>query len=144
MKKMNLPKMSTSRKPRQFNQHFSDENCHNLLAQHFNQPVPNTAWAADFTYVPVNDRFYYICAIIDLFARKNIACRISNKFDRFLAIETLRDAISFREVSMDILFHTNRNTQFTSSDSRKEIARLKMIQSFSAKGHPYDNPTTFS
>jgi len=136
MKQMNLPKMSTSQKPRHINQHFSDENCRSLLAQQFNQHAPNTAWAADFTYVPANCRFYYICAIMDLFARKIIACRVSNTLDRFLAIETLRDAVSFRGVSMGILFHTDGGSQFTYSDSRKEIDRLNMLPSF---GQPYDN-----
>jgi len=139
MKQINLPKMSTSRKPRHINRHFSDENCRNLLAQQFNQPIPNKAWAADFTYVSVNGRFYYICAIMYLFARKIIVCRVSNKLDRFLAIEILRDAVSFRGVSIGIFFHTDRDSQFTSSDFRKEIDRLNMIQSLSAKDHPYYN-----
>ena len=37
------------------------------------------------------------------------------------------------------MFHTDRGSQFTSSDFRKELDRLYMVQSFSAKGHPYDN-----
>ena len=37
------------------------------------------------------------------------------------------------------MFHTDRGSQFTSSDFRKEIDSLHMVQSFSAKGHPYDN-----
>jgi len=76
---------------------------------------------------------------MDLFARKNIACRVSNKLNRFLAIGTLHDAVSFIGISIGILFHTDRGSQFTSSDFRKEIDRLNMIQSFSAKGYPYDN-----
>ena len=79
-------------------------------------------WAADFTYVRVNGRFYYICAIMDLFARKIIACRVSNKIDRFLAIDTLRDAVRMRRTSDGIIFHTDRGSQFTSADFRKEIA----------------------
>jgi len=129
MEQMDLPKMSTSQKPHHINQQFSDENCRKLLAQQFNQPAPNTSWATDFTYVPVNGRFYYICAVMDLFARKIIVCRVSNKLDSFLAIETLRDVVSFRGVSMGILFHTDRGSKFTSSDFRKEIDRLNMIQS---------------
>ena len=37
------------------------------------------------------------------------------------------------------MFHTERGSQFTSFDFRKEIDSLHMVQSFSAKGHPYDN-----
>lgn len=139
MKQMNLPKMSTCTKPRHHSQTGSKVKCHNLLAQNFNQPAPNMVWAADFTYVPVKGHFYYICAIMDLFARKIIACRVSSKIDRFLAIDTLRDAVRLRGISQGIIFHTDRGSQFTSADFRKEIDRLNMIQSFSAKGHPYDN-----
>lgn len=45
---------------------------------------------------------------MDLFARKIIACKVSNKLDRFLAIETLREAVGFRGISMGILFHTDK------------------------------------
>ena len=83
--------------------------------------------------------FKQICAIIDLYARKVIACRVSAKIDRFLAIDTLRDAVRLRGISKGVLFHTDRGCQFTSADFRKVIDELGMVQSFSAKGHPYDN-----
>ena len=53
--------------------------------------------------------------------------------------DTLRDAVKLRGVSKGVMFHTDRGSQFTSSDFRKEMDRLHMVQSFSAKGHPYDN-----
>ena len=93
----------------------------------------------DFTYVRVGEQFCYICAILDLYSRKVIACRIGKWIDRFLAIDTLRDAVRRRGVSKGIVFHTDRGCQFTSSDFRKEIDTLHIIQSFSVKGHPYDN-----
>lgn len=139
MKQMNLPKMTTQYRPRFSAKTAYAGDCQNILAKQFNQPAPNMVWAADFTYVRVNGRFYYICAIMDLFARKIIACRVSNKIDRFLAIDTLRDAVRMRRTSDGIIFHTDRGSQFTSADFRKEIDNLNMLQSFSAKGHPYDN-----
>ena len=72
-------------------------------------------------------------------SRKVIACRVGRKIDRFLAIDTLRDAVRLRGISKGVMFHTDRGSQFTSSDFRKELDRLHMVQSFSAKGHPYDN-----
>lgn len=35
--------------------------------------------------------------------------------------------------------HSDRGSQFTSADFRKELDALHMVQSFSKKGHPYDN-----
>lgn len=59
--------------------------------------TPNLVWVSDFTYVKVGGRFYYICAILDLYARKVAACRVGNKIDRFLAIDTLRDAVRLQK-----------------------------------------------
>ena len=139
MKQVNLPKMSTA-KPSKLKSHTQETGiCTNLPAQQFNQPAPNLVWVCDFTYVRVGARFCYLCVILDLYAGKVIACRVGKHIDRFLAIDTLRDAVQLRGVSKGILFHTDRGSQFTSSDFRKEIDSFYMIQSFSANGHPYDN-----
>ena len=139
MKQMNLPEMSTAKPPKQKSSHEDPGVCANLLAQKFNQPAPNLVWVCDFTYVRAGERFCYICAILDLYSWMVIACRIGKRIDRFLEIDTLRDAVKRRGVSEGVPFHTDRGCQFTSSDFRKEIDSLHMVQSFSAKGHPYDN-----
>ena len=140
MKQMSLPQMSTVKPPKPAKASQEDTgSCRNLLTQQFDQKAPNLVWVSDFTYVKVAGKFFYICAIIDLYARKVIACRVSSKIDRFLAIATLRDAVRLRGVSDGVMFHTDRGCQFTSSDFRKVVDELGMVQSFSAKGHPYDN-----
>lgn len=139
MKEMNLPTMSTVKPPKVKPSADVCEDYPNLLAKRFDQKAPNMVWVSDFTYVRVSNKFYYICAIFDLYSRKVIACRVSNKIDRFLAINTLHDAVKARGVSAGVMFHTDRGSQFTCTDFRKEIDRLNMVQSFSAKGHPYDN-----
>ncbi len=37
------------------------------------------------------------------------------------------------------MFHTDRGSQFTSKKFRQYLDSLNIVQSFSAKGHPYDN-----
>ena len=139
MKQMRLPKMSTVKPPRAAASKEDACLCQNLLSQRFDQKAPNLVWVCDFTYVKVAGKFHYICAILDLYARKVIACRVGSKIDRFLAIDTLRDAVRLRGVSKGVMIHTNQGSQFTSRDFRMLIDDLGMIQSFSAKGHPYDN-----
>ena len=139
MKQMRLPKMSTVKPPKTAASKEDTGSCQNLLSQRFDQKAPNMVWVCDFTYVNVGGKFHYICAILDLYARKVIACRVSSKIDRFLAIDTLQDAVRLRGISKGVMFHTDQGSQFTSRDFRKVIDELGMIQSFSAKGHPYDN-----
>ena len=139
MKEMRLPKMCTIKPPKTKRNKGDEGCCENLLSQQFDQTAPNRVWVSDFTYVKVNGRFQYVCAILDLYARKVIAWRVSSRIDRFLAIDTLKDAICTRGVSRGVLFHTDRGSQFTSTEFRRLLDELGMIQSFSAKGHPYDN-----
>ena len=54
-----------------------DSNCINLLAKNFNQPAPNMVWVCDFTYIRAANRFYYLCAVLDLFARKIVSFELS-------------------------------------------------------------------
>jgi len=49
----------------------------NILKQQFNTNRPNQVWVSDITYFRFNNRNYYICAIMDLFARKIVGYKIS-------------------------------------------------------------------
>lgn len=139
MKSMSLPKMSTQKPFIHKSKSASDENLENRLCQRFNQPEPNLVWVCDFTYIRVAGKFFYLCAIIDLFSRKVIAYKLSNKIDTQLAINTVNMAVANRGKSKGVIFHTDRGSQFTSFEFRKHLDSLDMIQSFSAKAHPYDN-----
>lgn len=139
IKTMNLPKMSTCKPPKIHSTKTVDNNCSNILAQNFDQPAPNMVWVSDFTYIRVANRFYYLCAILDLFSRKIVAFKVSNKIDTNLAIDTLNDALVSRNISSGLMFHTDRGSQFTAKAFRQYLDNLNIVQSFSNKGHPYDN-----
>jgi putative transposase len=140
MKTMNLPKMSTFKPPKQKSHSYAEgESCKNLLQQQFKPEKPNMAWVCDFTYIRAGGRFYYLCAIMDLFSRKIIAFRLSARINTDLAVATLEDAIRTRGVSSGVMFHTDRGSQFTAKRFRQFLDQHNMIQSFSAKGYPYDN-----
>ena len=138
MKSMTLPKMSTV-KPVSTRLKAEQPNCSNLLEQRFNPKGPNQIWAGDITFVRVNGIFCYVCVIMDLFSRKIIAYKAGSRINTQLTIETLRLACSRRNHTEGTIFHSDRGCQYTSGDYRKETENTGIIQSFSAKGHPYDN-----
>ena len=51
----------------------------NILQQQFHPDTPNSVWVSDITVFKFRDCYYYICAILDLFARKVIAYLVSKK-----------------------------------------------------------------
>ena len=139
MKGMQLPKMSTV-KPRflcplpDVQSDFS-----NYLNQKFNPPTPNQVWVSDITYIKISNRFVYLCAIMDLFSRKIIAYQVSLKMDASFVLQTLRDALKSRKIEHPLLFHSDRGSQYTCSMFRKFCDEQNITQSFSKKGHPWDN-----
>lgn len=86
-----------------------------------------------------NAQLEYVCAILDLFARKIVAYKVSNRINTQLAIYTLNDAFRTRGTVSGLMFHSDRGSQFTSRKFRQYLDTLNIVQSFSAKGHPYDN-----
>ena len=137
MKQMNLPAMST-RKPKF--KGFSDQNEYdNHLQQNFNQNAPNTVWVSDITYIKAAGKFYYLCVIIDLFSRKVIAYSISGKQDSDLVKSVFLVAYKNRNSPKGLMFHSDRGSQYNSFSFRKLLDDMNVVQSFSKKGHPYDN-----
>lgn len=65
---------------------------------------------------------------------KITSCQVGKRIDCFLAIDILRNAVRRRGVSKKVMFYTDWRSQFTSSNFRKEINSLHMVQSFAPFG----------
>jgi putative transposase len=139
MKSMQLPKMSSIKPKAVFSSNTADSDCPNHLKQNFNPSAPNQVWVSDITYIRVGNRFCFLCIVIDLFARKVIAYRLSSKMNVQLTIDTFQAAWNIRGKPSGLLFHSDRGCQYTAKEFRKLIDSHDVVQSFSAKGHPYDN-----
>lgn len=111
----------------------------NLLSRQFDQPTPNLIWISDITYVKVSDQYYYICVILDLFSRKVLSYRISNTIDTALSLTTFDDAFQQRQQPNNLMFHSDQGSQYTAFVFRQHLRELKVKQSFSTPGNPYDN-----
>ncbi|XBX10204.1 IS3 family transposase [Enterocloster clostridioformis] len=138
MNSMALPKMSTQ-KPRFQKPSPSSGDCINLLNKQFYPKEPNQIWVSDITYVKVSSRFCYICVVIDLFSRKVVSYKTSARINTQLVLDTVYFAYAKRGYPQKVMFHSDRGCQYTSKDFRKALDNAGCIQSFSAKGHPYDN-----
>ena len=139
MKQMQLPKISTIKPKFKAANKSDDRVCHNILKQNFNPKEPNKAWCSDITYIKVGRQFCYLCVIIDLFSRRVIAHKISRKIDTGLVLDTFESALKNRNYPQNVIFHSDRGSQYTSDEFRKRLDKATFIQSFSKKGHPYDN-----
>ena len=111
----------------------------NILQQQFQVSRPNKVWVSDVTYFSVFGRMYYICVVLDLYARKVIAYKISRHNSTQLTKATVKAAYGTRKPTEILLFHSDQGGNYTSSEFRKYLKSLNIIQSFSNPGMPYDN-----
>lgn len=111
----------------------------NVLNRQFNVSAPNTAWVGDCTQFAVCGKKYHICAILDLYARKVIAYKISPRASTQLVTATFKRAFEERNPGEDLIFHSDRGCQYTSQAFRTLLRDCHVTQSFSKGGTPYDN-----
>lgn len=111
----------------------------NILAQEFTVSRPNEVWVGDVTYFNFKQKQYYICVIIDLYARKVIACRVSLRNSTQLTKTTFKEAYIMRKPKRKLMFHSDRGGNYTSKAFMNYLSSLGITQSFSSPGVPYDN-----
>ena len=61
-------------------------------------------WVCDFTYIRAANRLYYLYAVLDLFARKIVSFKLSDRINTKLAIDTVNIALSTTVCHMDSCF----------------------------------------
>ena len=111
----------------------------NHLNQQFDVTKPNEVWVSDVTYFRCKDIKYYICAIIDLYARKVVGYRVGKKNSTQLVKSTFKQAYESRKPGSGLTFHTDRGSNYRSYAMCSYLRELGVVQSFSKAGVPYDN-----
>ena len=96
-------------------------------------------WVSDTTCFKVENKYYYICIVLDLFSRKVVAYRISPKHSTYLITSTVRRALKERNHPQELTFHSDQGTQYTSKACHNLLRMNKIVQSFSRSGRPHDN-----
>lgn len=73
-----------------------------------------------------------------IFTKNSCLC-VSIKLDSSLCLLTFKDAYQSRGEPKDLLFHSDRGSQYTSLAFMDTLKALGVRQSFSDVGNPYDN-----
>ena len=111
----------------------------NIVNREFDVDKPNQVWVSDVTYFKLNNMKFYVCVIMDLFARKVIAHRIGKNNSTQLVKNTFKDAYESREVDECLIFHTDQGSNYRARAFCTYLAERNVTQSFSKAGVPYDN-----
>lgn len=122
-------------------------------SRHNKQPSPNllketanTAFGAgevivgDITYLPlVNGRFCYLAMFQDKVTKRIVGWSVSSRMTTEIVVKAIEMGLRRGFVKPDAIIHTDRGSQYASTEYRALLRRCGLRQSMSAKGNCYDN-----
>jgi putative transposase len=96
-------------------------------------------WIADITYIRLRDEFVYVAVILDAYSRRVIGWALDRTMEDELTLSALRMAVSQRVVEPGLVHHSDRGSQYASSDYTDLLKENGIVISMSRKGNPWDN-----
>lgn len=111
----------------------------NLLQQNFESRLPNEKWVSDITYIWTDEGWLYLAVVLDLYSRMVVGWALSERMTSSLVINALQMALWRRKRPRGVIIHSDRGSQYCSSDYQKLIALNGLICSMSKRGDCYDN-----
>ncbi len=110
----------------------------NVLNRQFTVKRPNSVWVSDVTCYKFGNKIFYICAILDLYARKVVGCRVGLGNSTQLVKRTFKEAYENRKPEK-LLLHTDRGSNYASYTFNSYLKSIGVTHSFSRAYVPYDN-----
>ncbi|MFK7807091.1 MAG: IS3 family transposase [Saprospiraceae bacterium] len=112
----------------------------NLLKRDFAVTELGKVWVSDITYIRVRYSFVYLTTVIDLADRMVVGWSLSDTMtDEDTVIAAFKKAIKNRKIKPGLMFHSDRGSQYASTEFRKLLTAQKCVQSMSRKGNCWDN-----
>lgn len=111
----------------------------NLLNRDFYASRPNQKYVGDISYIWTDEGWMYLAVVIDLYSRAVIGWSIQPTMSRQLVCDALMMALWRRGFPRGVLFHSDRGSQYCSSDYQALLKKYGFICSMSRKGNCWDN-----
>ena len=101
----------------------------------------NQIWLTDITYIPTAEGWLYLAAEMDAFSRRIIGWSTHATLHTDLPLAALDRALHHRAGASlpDLIHHSDRGCQYTSSEFRRRLSLCHITQSMSRKANCYDN-----
>src|SRR2546423_13168975 len=93
---------------------------------------PNQVWAADVTYIPMQQGFLYLVAMMDWATRRVLSWRLANTLTAGFCVEALWEALT--RFGKTGLFKTDQAAQFTSHEFTTTLRAHERAISLDGRG----------
>ena len=106
----------------------------NYLARDFTATAPNQRWVADITYIRTGEGWLYLAVVLDLYSRAIVGWSMSHRITRDLVLKALLMALWRRHPEEDLVHHSDRGSQYASSDFQALLDEHGIVCSMSGTG----------
>lgn len=116
----------------------------NILDRQFTVQKPDQVYVGDITYIHTKEGWLYLAVVIDLFSRQVVGWSMAEHMCASLVNDALLMALWKRKPGKDLLWHSDRGSQYAATSHRKLIKHFGIRQSMSRKGNCWDNAVSES
>ena len=96
-------------------------------------------WVADITYIRLQEEFVFLAVILDACSRRVIGWALERTIEDDLTLAALRMALAQRAIHPGLVHHSDRGSQYASTDYTDLLKAHGIDISMSRKGNPWDN-----
>jgi len=116
----------------------------NRLQRDFRTNVIDEVYVGDITYIRTQQGWLYLAVVIDLFSRKVVGWSMDDNMQVSLVNNALQMALYNRKPPSQLIWHTDRGSQYASDSHRELLSEHDILQSMSRKGDCWDNAVSES
>ena len=118
----------------------SAERARDLIQRHFGPSVEiDRRYVGDITYIATWEGWSYLATVIDLASRRVVGWALADHMRTELVEDALKMAFAHRAPQKGVIFHSDRGSQYTSSDFATLARANGVVLSVGRKGQCWDN-----
>lgn len=111
-----------------------------LVQRDFTAPAPNRLWVADATRIPCGEGVFWLAAVRDVFSRRIVGWKTSDRCDTDLVLGALEYGVWSRDVRAgQLIHHSDRGSTYTSFRFTNRLADNGILPSMGSVGDSFDN-----
>lgn len=110
-----------------------------LVRRDFTAAAPGVKFVGDITYIHTWQGFVYLATVIDCYSKKVVGWAIEDHLKADLVQRALENAAASTKIQPGAIYHSDRGSQYTSSQVRSYIEGLGMRSSMGRTGVCWDN-----